>query len=200
MLGLVEKMNRTLMNYDSKEMQLLKIYTMFMYSDGEASESEVTFLDDIAEKLIISDADFKEIEDFCDQVDSKLSTDNPETFIEEIDKVLSKVTYGGIDTSKTEQTRTILTLINLEYADNEYCKAEKEVVNHLVERWDMDPLLVAELNDTVETILALTKHKEWLQTTSRPYKGIEETIYEIDRNIVSLFENVEISISEADIG
>ncbi len=50
------------------------------------------------------------------------------------------------------------------------------------------------------TFLALTKQKEWIQTTSRPYEEINGMIQEIDRNIASMFENVEISISEAYIG
>ncbi len=202
--------------FEADKLQLPKICFLFMCADGVISPAETKYLDNIIEKEELSETGIQEFRDFCERMTSKLLTKNLTTVFVEIDNVLGQNEYGynslsknlsllsgdsnNIDRNKIKQMQTIWTLINLGYADGEYCNAEKEVVNYLVDKWKMNPLLVAELNDTAETILSLTKHKEWLQTTSRPYKGIEESIYEIDRNIKSMFDNVELSISEADIG
>ena len=190
------------------KLQQLKIYFLFMYADGESSPSETKYLNDILAKSSLSKESVQEFQIFCGQMTLKLSTGNRKTIISEIDEMLGEKKssryavnfyHGAIDGSKTMQAQTIWTLINLGYADSEYSEAEKAVVNHLIERWEMDPILVAELNDTAETILALASQKEWIQTTSKPYAEINSIIQELDRNIAAMFANVETSISEADI-
>ncbi len=186
------------LGFESAELKQMKICFLFMCVDGEISTAETSYIDDIISKEDLSESDIEEFQDFCKEMKPKVPFSKPKKAIDKIDKVLEEYTPDRID--ETMKAQTIWTLINLGYADGEYCKAEKKVVKHLVKRWEIDPVLVTEFNDTAETILALTKHKEWLQTTCRPYKGIEKTIYEIDRNIKSMFGNIEISISEAYIG
>lgn len=195
------------MFFETGKLQQLKILYLFMYADGESSLSETKYLNDILAKSNLSEESVQEFQTFCGQMTLKLSTGNSRTVIAEIDELLGEkktsmwlsLFSGDIDRSKTMQAQTIWTLINLGYADSEYSEAERAVVSHLVERWEMDSVLVAELNDTAETILALTLQKEWIQSTSKPYADINSIIQELDRNIASMFDNVEMSISEADI-
>lgn len=196
---------------ETGKLQQMKIYFLFMYADGESSPSETKYLNDILAKSSLSEESVREFQIFCGKMTLKLSTGNPKTVIAEIDELLGEkkaslkivrnisLFLGDLDASKTMQAQTIWTLINLGYADSEYSEAERAVVNHLIERWEMDPILVAELNDTAETILALASQKEWIQTTSKPYAEINSIIQELDRNIAAMFANVETSISEADI-
>lgn len=114
-------------------------------------------------------------------------------------KSYSAANKRPFERDKATLIQTIWTLINLSYADGDYSDAEKQFVNHLVERWKMDPALVAEFTDTASTILALTLQKEWIQNTSKPYEVIQRTVQELDRSIASMADNLNVSISEADI-
>lgn len=196
------------------KLQQLKIYYLFMYADGASSPSEMKYLKDIIAKEKLSDTTVEEFQTFCGQMALDMMAGNSQIVIAKIDELLgekpSNPSVGMIlaftalfsnilDYSKVLQAQTIWTLINLGYADSDYSEAEKAVVNHLVERWETDPLLVAELSDTAETISALTAQKEWIQTTSKPYPVVNGIIEELDRNITAMFANVEISISEADV-
>lgn len=218
------------MLFEKGKLQQLKICFLFMYADGEASASELKYLDDILAKENLSDESVEKFQAFRSQMTSKLTTGNSKTVIAEIDELLGEKTSsqgggaqggdiasqmssvfnglimsierafsGDINGSRTMQAQTIWTLINLGYADSEYSEAEKAVVNHLVERWKMDPVLVDELNDTAETILALILQKEWVQSTAKTEADTNRIIQELDRNIASMFTNVETSISEANI-
>lgn len=194
------------MFFEAGKLQQLKICFLFMHADGESSPSETKYLNDIVSKGNLSKESLQEFQAFCGQMTLKMSTGNSKTVISEIDELLGEkragllsFVFGSIDGSKTMQAQTIWTLINLGYADSEYSEPEKQVVDHLIKRWEMDPILVAEFNDTANTILALTLQKQWVQNTSKPYTDINNIIQELDRNIASMFANVETSISEADI-
>lgn len=194
------------MFFEAGKLQQLKICFLFMHADGESSPSETKYLNDILSKSNLSEESLQEFQAFCGKMTLKMSTGNQKTVISEIDELLGEkrsgwlpFMFGSIDDNKIMQAQTIWTLINLGYADSEYSESEKQVVDHLVERWKIDPVLFAELNDTADTILALTLQKKWIQTTSKPYAEINNTIQELDRNIASMFANMETSISEADI-
>jgi len=193
------------MSFESEKVKQLKIYFLFIHADGEASPTEMKLLNEIVEKENLSESDLQAFQAFCGQMMLKPPSGNASTALAEIDRVLGQkhsawVTLASsIDQSKTMQAKTIWSLINLGYADSEYSETEKRIVSHLIDRWEMDPILVAELNDTANTILALTLQKEWVKTTSKPYEKTNSMIQELDRNIASMFANVEISIAEAGI-
>lgn len=194
------------MFFELAYLQQLKICFLFMHADGESSPSEIKHLKFILEKKKLSDSAKQEFQTFCEQMTPRIATANSKIIIEEIDRLLGdrqtglqqilSFVSGNIDGNKLLQAQTIWTLINLGYADSAYSEAEKEVVNHLIKRWEMDPLSVSELNDTADTILALTLQKEWVQSTSRPRTEINGIVQELDRNIAAMFANVETSISE----
>lgn len=198
---------------ESPKIKQLKIYYLFMHADGECKKSEVGFLDEIIAKSELDKSELDEFIEFCGKMQIADMGHSASVAIAEIDKLLGEkeesftlgTTYPFSKNKRRDirdkkmQAQTIWTLINLGYADSKYSEEEKKVVNHLVERWKMDSMLVAELNDTAATILDLTLQKEWIQTTSKPYKEINNIIQELDRNIDSMFANVEIAISEADI-
>lgn len=107
--------------------------------------------------------------------------------------------YEYLDDDKAAQAQTIWTLINLGYADSDYSEAEKKIVKYLTEKWEVDPVLVAELDDTADALLALSRQKEWIQTTSKSRSDKNKFIEELDRSIAAMYANVEVSISEANI-
>lgn len=193
------------MFFEQDKLKQLKIYYLFMHADGESSPAEKRYLNEILSKSELSEESAQEFQAFCGERALALSTETPETIIKKIDDILGEKRTGffwpfkALDRDKTLQAQTIWTLINLGYADSEYSEAEKQVVNHLIQRWNTNPVLVAEFNDTADTILALTLQKEWVQKSNRQPADISRIIQELDRSIASMLANVEISISEANI-
>lgn len=174
----------------------LKIYYLFMLADGKCSAGEKMKFTSICKSMNIDDNYKKEVIDFCENAIHISSSDNSAKVIREIVKLLAKEENN---INKCKQVETVWTLINLGYADMEYSEAEKKVVSFLTDYWEIDALTLADLNDTAETVLTLTRQKEWVKTTNKPYDVISANIAEIDKAISRMAKNVEILISEADI-
>lgn len=187
----------------------LKIYSMFMLADGECSAEEQRKLNTLCKEMNIGDDTKKEMIAYCNGLPIKHG-DNSDLIIQEINKLLvgssmlsvgsSMFSWfmGGLNHSTNAQVETIWTLINLGYADTEFSNPEKKVVDYLVKKWELKKIIMDELLDTADTILMLTKQKEWLKTTTKSYDEIEKSIHEIDQKIQLMFDNIKASISEAD--
>lgn len=183
--------------FTSKKVQL-KIYYLFMLADGNCSSDERAKFSSICKAMDVDSDDENEVIDFCKNAVHISSKDNSAQIIREISKLL--VEEGGfLNKDKSKQVEITWNLINLGYADIEYSEAEKKVVSFLTEYWEVDPLTLSDLNDTADTILALTRQKEWVKTTSKTYDVISATIKEIDATIKRMANNVEILISESNI-
>lgn len=193
------------MLFTSKKVQL-KIYYLFMLADGKCSMDEKAKFTALCKSMGIDDDDQKEVVDSCEHSIQVSENDNSAKVIVEISKLLANegnrnmyFSSGSLNQNKNMQVETIWRLINLGYADVEYSEAERKVVSFLSAYWGIDALTLADLNDTADTVLALTRQKEWLKTTNKPYDVVSENIAEIDAAISRMAKNVEILISEAEI-
>lgn len=197
------------MDYETEKLKQLKIYFFFMYVDGKISPAETRCLNEILTKSDLSKKSLQEFQNFCSQKAYEMSIGNPKIIIPEIDKILrkkssdpfvSKDKYSYRLSSEVMEAQTIWTLINLGYADSEYSESEKQITDHLIRLWKINPDLVAEFNDTADAIFACTLQKQWIQNTTRPYTEINNIVQELDRNITTMLVNVEMSISEVNVG
>ena len=186
-----------------KEIQL-KIYYFFMLADGECTPDELSKFESICEAMGV-DADVKiETIKFCKDSIHCDRHDNSIQIIQEVTKILDAdmgplESFRSINRSKKAQAEVVWNLVNLGYADVEYSEPEKRIVKFLSTYWKMDNAVISDINDTAETILALTKQKKWVKTTNKSYDEITIHIEEIDKEIVHMANNMEILISEADI-
>lgn len=192
--------------FGSSKLTQLKIYYLFAHADGELSMYEERKLTSIAHELEISESEIQEYNDFRKKTSSLPNLCNSQNVIQEIDALLDESKssfsfFGGstLDRSKEEQVQTIWTLINLGYADKDFSAEERKVISHLINRWETDSMIVDEFYDTANTLLALTRQKEWIISSSRPYAEIRKMEEEIDKSIASMFTNIKISISEIEI-
>jgi uncharacterized tellurite resistance protein B-like protein len=186
-----------------KDVQL-KIYYLYMMADGQCTEDENDKFMSICESMDTEETATKEIISFCQEVVHSTGSDNSSKVIHEITKLLDDqgsgfFLFGSINRDKKTQAKVIWTLINLGYSDDRYSEPEQKVISFLVDYWKMDNTVLSDMTDTAETILALTKQKEWIKTTNKPYDIISKFINEIDESINQLFQNIEILISEAEI-
>ena len=182
----------------------LKIFYLFMNADGEITASEKALFASICKKMGVDRTEKQElIKSARENLSIRKNSDNSEAIIQEIDSIIGS--RGGLfflpslDRDKNAQAFVLWTLLNLAYADEEFSDPEKAVVNHLIDRWNTDTALVAELYDTLDTILALTNMKKSLQSSGRSDDAITADIRKIDKDIKLLSSNIEVSISEADI-
>lgn len=181
----------------NKETQL-QFYSLFLLSDGKWTLEEEKYLDDICKKMKIGDDTKKKIITYCQSLQLN-EDDNSERVIHEMDQALSGMFFfPEIKYSKKKQIEVIWTMLNLGYADREYSIPEKKVVQHLIKKWEVKPVIVSELIDTADTILLLTRQKEWLKTTGLPYDEIGERINVVERKIQLMFDNIKVTIAEAE--
>lgn len=184
----------------SKEMKLIIIY-LFMNSDGECSVGELNRFDEICNSLNITEEKKQNVIGYCERLHLK-NEDNSYTVIQEIDTIW-KEEFGEnayySNRVKRSQAFVLWTLINLAYADNDYSDPEKKVISHLIDLWKIESKYVQEMNDTANTILALTNQIEWAKKTNRSFDYVNTLIQEYNNNIEFLFDNINISISETNI-
>ena len=91
----------------------------------------------------------------------------------------------------------IWNLINLGYADKDFSESERNVIDFLAEHWKINEQLLLEMLDIADTMLALTKQKDWIKTTSKPYDSIREVVEEADRDMEKLKKSIELTLKNA---
>lgn len=69
----------------------------------------------------------------------------------------------------------------------------------MIDLWKIESKYVQEMNDTANTILALTNQIEWAKKTNRSFDYVNMLIQEYTNNIAFLFDNMNTAISETNI-
>lgn len=180
-----------IMFWENKD-QEVALYYLYMMADGNVSYSEEKIFDQLCGEMEIPGDTKQQIIEKCKQIGNG---DILSVIVnEKIDDGAGKSFFGLHN--KSVLARIIWNLINLGYADAVYSNAEKKIVKHLVDKWSIDKEVLQEFIDTADTMLALTKKKEWISTTFN--KGIESDKREkkTDSEIKMLLDNVKLTIQE----
>lgn len=98
--------------------------------------------------------------------------------------------------NESRLTRIIWNLVNLGYADAFYCENEKKIVNYLVDKWSIDSEIYQEMIDTAETMLSLSKKREWIVSTFPNGSEREKKEKQIDTEIEQLLLDIKLTIEE----
>lgn len=172
---------------------LFKVASLFAMADGEFSEKDEEFLYDLAKELSLDPSDRWQIIGYCRDLEFL----QEEQCSSEVIRLISNA-LDQSSTSPNFEVDALWTLLNLAYADGKYSEPEKEVIQHLIKRWNTDPRVVAELNDTLDTISLLTQQKIWLTTIGLPASEINSRKTKIDQTIHQLRNDIKTTIHEAD--
>lgn len=180
--------------YEDNTMEEGKLYYLFMMADGEVSYSEEKIFNQICKELGIESETKKEIIKNCkDKV--KASKDVFSVIVrEKIDEEAGNNWFGLRDTSSL--ARIIWNLIDLGYADSAYSNEEKKIVNYLVDKWSVDEEILQEFVDTADTMLALSKQKEWILSVLPKGPERDKKEKQTDEQIKEMLEDVKLTISE----
>lgn len=169
-----------------------KLYYLYLMSDGDISYSEELLFDTICADLQINDMEKTNVIKKCKSIK------NAQEIALDIIKSESKFDFSDPYVAK-ECARIAWNLVNLGYADKFFSEEEKQIVNFLVKKWKVDDELLYEMVDTCDTILALTKQKEWVKSTYAFENERVEKERIIDAEIESMLEDFKLSIGEIDM-
>ena len=169
------------------------LYYLYMMADGNVSHSEEKLFDSICKDLNLDDESKKEVINKCKEM-SRGSSDIFSVMVRE--KVDEKASNIGLFTNYSGLARIIWNLVNLGYADSKYSGGEKKFVKYLVDKWSISPEVLQEFVDTADTILALSKQKEWIATTYVKGTVRDKKEREVDAQINEMLEYVKLTIKE----
>lgn len=171
------------------------LYYLYMMADGGVTYGEEKIFDAICKELGIEDTGKELVTEKC----KKFADDTDDIFNMlvrgKIDERVGQRWYGELKDASS-LARIIWNLLNLGYADTFYSDEERKIVGYLVDKWSVSPEVYQELVDTADTMLALTKQKEWFALTlpeGTVRAGKEKYI---DSQIEQLLDDVKLTIEE----
>lgn len=174
------------------------LYYFYIMSDGVVSKSELELFDSICKKMDLDEEEKQKAVDQC-----KLKTMYYNNILDiimanSIDSGAGKGIFGA-PKKKSELTRIIWNLINLGYADGDYSENEREIVNYLVKKWAISPVVFQEMVSTADTILALTNQKDWIRKNKLNEDEKTRKQQLLNSEIEKLLEDIQITIRELDM-
>lgn len=173
------------------------LYYFYMLSDGEKTYSEEKFFDEICSELSLSEEEKCLVAETCEEIISADPMPVFETILsEKLDEILEKESFGIEKKDDSSLARIIWNLVNLGYADTYYSEEEKEIVSYLVKRWKIKQEVYQEMVDTADTMLALTKQKEWVISTFPKGRARDEKEKRLDSEISTMLSDIKITIEE----
>lgn len=180
--------------FENNQSSEAALYYLYMMADGEVSCSEEKVFDAICKELSIDNDTKNSIIEKC----KDLTNDTSDVFsIIVREKIEEQVGRGWIGSSKASYlARTIWNLVNLGYAGSIFSEEEKRIVNYLKDKWAIDLEVYQEFVDIADTMLALTKQKEWLVSTLPNGSERDEQEKDIDTKIMQLQDDVKLTINE----
>lgn len=170
------------------------LYYLYMMADGEVSYSEEKIFDTICNELNIDNDEKNSVIEKCKGLVE--GTENVFSIIvrEKIDDQVGQGWFGLRNASSI--ARIVWNLINLGFADSNYSDEEKRIVNYLVDKWSVDSAVYQELVDTADTMLALTKQKEWIALTFPKGSIRDKREKDVDVEVMQLLDDVKLTIEE----
>ena len=153
------------------------LYCLYMMADGEISYSEEKIFDVLCKEMNVNEDEQKEI-------------------MEECRRLAGRSFFHWL--SKRKKREIIWNLVNLGYADSVYLEDEKKIVDFLLQKWEISRAFYQNLLDIADTMLSLSKQKEWVVANFNGHERDTKEKY-LDEQIKKLFEDVQLTIEESDV-
>ena len=174
-----------------------------MKSDGNISYDEMKMFNELCKTNNISGDKKENILKYCNDF-SGTSKDFIESLILKDKSSSGTRAYLSVAASmfltnaitKSDEAKIIWNLVNLGYSDTVFSDEEKEFINYLITEWKFDKVIYQEMIDTAETLLALTKQKDWLLSTYQRGALRDKKEKKIDDDMEKLHSDILLSIKE----
>lgn len=182
----------------------LQIIYYLMAVDGEICQAEEEKFDSIGNELMGNEMD--------DSFDGYSFDDVKQEILEEckeqLDKVVDQDEYYDViregveacfeqeedmyysDDEVIKGSMLIWNLLAIAFSDGEYSKDERRLIKMVGRKLNLDKTMFLELENSIKAVFALDKEEEWLKTTDRPYKTIEDMISEVSNRRDVIMQSV----------
>lgn len=168
----------------------LKIIYFLMAADGEIFHGEEEKFDAIGKELA---PDFEQMKD---DIISECKADielvkHKESYIAALRSGIDNAVLNSHRTEDTFITPKLLVwnLLTVAYSDESYNEIEQDLINYIVEKFNMDKSIYLEMQSSILTVFDLEKELAWIKTTSKPYLTIEAHVNEINERKSAIMES-----------
>ena len=87
-------------------------------------------------------------------------------------------------------------LIAIAYSEGDYSANEKRLIRYFARKAGVDNTVMLEMEHTIRSLIAIENEEEWLKSTDRPYKVIEERINELADRKNTIMQGVNALIAD----
>lgn len=161
---------------------VLGAFYYLMAADGDISTHEIEKLNEIRNELALDDyEDFKEA--LTSEYEKRKSTafdddDHFDLVLEGIDAALSQ------EQEETEAGITprllIWNMLVMACSDGVYHDKERRIIKHIVRTTSVEKSVFLEMEQLVQTGVAVAKEISWLSASSKPYNEVQPMIAELE--------------------
>lgn len=84
----------------------------------------------------------------------------------------------------------IWNLLAIAYSEGDYSASEKRLIRYITKKAGVDYAILLEMEHTFSTLIAIEKEEEWLKSSDRPYKVIEERVVELSNRKNTIMQGI----------
>lgn len=90
----------------------------------------------------------------------------------------------------------IWNLLAIAYSEGDYSTNERRLMRYIAKKSGVDNTVLLEMEHTFSTLIAIEKEEEWLKSSDRPYKVIEERVVELSNRKDTIMQGINALISD----
>ena len=90
----------------------------------------------------------------------------------------------------------IWNLLAIAYSEGDYSTNERRLMRYIAKKSGVDNTVLLEMEHTFSTLIAIEKEEEWLKSSDRPYKVIEERVVELSNRKDAIMQGINALISD----
>lgn len=90
----------------------------------------------------------------------------------------------------------IWNLLAIAYSEGDYSTNERRLMRYIAKKSGVDNTVLLEMEHTFSTLIAIEKEEEWLKSSDRPYKVIEERVVELSNRKNAIMQGINAMISD----
>ena len=90
----------------------------------------------------------------------------------------------------------IWNLLAIAFSEGDYSASEKRLIRYIAKKSGVDYTVLLEMEHTFSTLIAIEKEEEWLKSSDRSYKVIEERVVELSNRKNTIMQGINALISD----
>ena len=169
----------------------LRIMYYLMAADGRLDEKELEKFNEIGKEVDpLFDDHKEELINEC-SVNIAKETDS-DFYLDNLIECISTTVRHSQEIPEGDIMPKLLlwNMIALSISDEDYSIEERRILGSVVRLLDIDKSILLEMENTIQTLLALEKEEQWLRTSGRSYGEVEEHMNELADRKAAIMQGV----------